>query len=408
MLDITKIISYIEIENLYKHISTLKSPRYPLFNEKELIFAAEYILNEFKKYGLNTAKKPFKIPGSDLEYYNVEGFFESNSEPELVIGSHYDSVYNCPGANDNLSSVAVMLEIARIISTKTDIKNIRFISFTLEESNPYYEKKKWDKSRALKLRGDDYFPTSFKNSHFFKELNALVLQTRNPDEDLWEIFSLIRKMYKKNHDPTEFESHFNYINMMQEIYKGKTLKSLYGQNALVGSNNWILKAKENNKNIIGIINLDTIGFTSKLPQSQSLPPGVSWSQFDTFKVDLKKNIGDFILISSDMYSKLIADIFCENCKLEQINLPYAHLHVPLKYDQIFNKFPDILRGDHGPFWKEGFRGIFLTDTGNLRFPFYHTSADTIDKLNFNFIKKISQATLVTIYQICELNKINIL
>ncbi len=57
---------------------------------------------------------------------------------------------------------------------------------------------------------------------------------------------------------------------------------------------------------------------------------------------------------------------------------------------------DTLRSDHAPFWRENIPALMITDTANFRYPYYHTKADTIDKLDFDFIKKITQVTIATI------------
>jgi Zn-dependent M28 family amino/carboxypeptidase len=51
----------------------------------------------------------------------------------VVVGAHYDSVYDCPAANDNGSGVAAMLEIARMLRNETLSKTLRFVAFTNEE-----------------------------------------------------------------------------------------------------------------------------------------------------------------------------------------------------------------------------------------------------------------------------------
>jgi Zn-dependent M28 family amino/carboxypeptidase len=56
---------------------------------------------------------------------------------------------------------------------------------------------------------------------------------------------------------------------------------------------------------------------------------------------------------------------------------------------------DLLRSDHAPFWRQGIPGLFLTDTADFRYPHYHTPADTIDKVDFNFLTKICKAIVAT-------------
>jgi hypothetical protein len=55
--------------------------------------------------------------------------------PVVLVGAHYDTLVGCPGAIDDASGVAVMLEAARVLSQHRDSlrKTIRFVGFGLEE-----------------------------------------------------------------------------------------------------------------------------------------------------------------------------------------------------------------------------------------------------------------------------------
>ena len=46
------------------------------------------------------------------------------------------------------------------------------------------------------------------------------------------------------------------------------------------------------------------------------------------------------------------------------------------------------RTDHWSFWREGFPALMATDTAPLRYPYYHTRADTPDKVNFGWLSQI--------------------
>lgn len=61
----------------------------------------------------------------------------------------------------------------------------------------------------------------------------------------------------------------------------------------------------------------------------------------------------------------------------------------------------LLRSDHAPFWREGIPALMITDTCDLRNPHYHQKSDTIDKLDFDFICKVCQATIKTILELAE-------
>lgn len=63
--------------------------------------------------------------------------------------------------------------------------------------------------------------------------------------------------------------------------------------------------------------------------------------------------------------------------------------------------PDLLRADHALFWRDNIHAIFISDSANFRYPYYHTGGDTIKHLNFDFIKKIAQTSLLTLINMAE-------
>jgi Iap family predicted aminopeptidase len=65
---------------------------------------------------------------------------EEKDSPCLLVGAHYDHLEGIPGADDNASSVAIMIETARILASRQDghrRKDILFVAFDAEE-RPYY------------------------------------------------------------------------------------------------------------------------------------------------------------------------------------------------------------------------------------------------------------------------------
>ena len=94
--------------------------------------ARDNIASEFESYGLTVTLEPFTYYGET--YYNVVGTKLGTTYPdqEYIIGAHFDSVNN-PGADDNASGVALVLEAARIICQYDSDYTIRFIAFDREE-----------------------------------------------------------------------------------------------------------------------------------------------------------------------------------------------------------------------------------------------------------------------------------
>ncbi|MFH0823766.1 MAG: M28 family peptidase [Pseudomonadota bacterium] len=100
--------------------------------------AAEYIEAEFQAMGYETRRLEYRTSDGSPSA-NIEALRSSEGPTKsLVVGAHYDTV-DCPGANDNATGVAALLEIARSIA-ESEVENrliIRFVAFTNEEP-PYF------------------------------------------------------------------------------------------------------------------------------------------------------------------------------------------------------------------------------------------------------------------------------
>ncbi len=94
--------------------------------------ARSNIYNLFQSFGLTTTLHPFTY--NSTTYYNVIGVLQGTTKPNeyLVIGAHFDSVNN-PGADDNGSGTAGVLEAARTLSQYTFERTIIFAAFDREE-----------------------------------------------------------------------------------------------------------------------------------------------------------------------------------------------------------------------------------------------------------------------------------
>jgi Zn-dependent M28 family amino/carboxypeptidase len=94
------------------------------------------IYNLFQSFGLQTSLDPFTYGGST--YYNVVGVLPGAVNPTqtYLVGAHYDSVNN-PGADDNASGVAGVLEAARVLSQYRFEASLVFVAFDREEQGLY-------------------------------------------------------------------------------------------------------------------------------------------------------------------------------------------------------------------------------------------------------------------------------
>ena len=138
-----------------------------------------------------------------------------------------------------------------------------------------------------------------------------------------------------------------------------------------------------------------MGYTSDRKHSQQFPPAMGTEMFEIHGTDQDLLTGDFLFVLRDRNSKDLAKQFCKQCRHETVQLPYACLQTDITFEEAAHGMRDILRSDHAPFWKENIPALMLSDGANFRYPYYHTHADTIDKLDFDFLAKICKAVVST-------------
>lgn len=113
--------------------------------------ARSNIFNHFAGLGLATSLDPFTY--SSATYNNVVAVKTGTVRPDdiYILGAHYDSVI-CPGADDNASGVAGIMEAARAMSAFDFEATLIFIAFDVEEMGLYGSTAY---ANAAKARGDN-------------------------------------------------------------------------------------------------------------------------------------------------------------------------------------------------------------------------------------------------------------
>lgn len=126
-------------DRLATHVQTLAGDigerhlgRYPA-----LLEAASYIERTFTELGYTSYDEPFESRGQPVRNIVAEKRGGSAAAEIVLVGAHYDSVPGSPGANDNGSGVAALLELARLLADQTLPCRVRFVAFVNEES-PFY------------------------------------------------------------------------------------------------------------------------------------------------------------------------------------------------------------------------------------------------------------------------------
>ena len=122
-------------ERIYRDVEFLTSIR-PARNYQHLAALEKvsgYIQNEFKQAGARPEIQTWLAEGHP--YKNVIASYNPGKARRLVVGAHYDVCGNQPGADDNASAVAGLLELARLVFARqppTDYR-IDFVAYCLEE-----------------------------------------------------------------------------------------------------------------------------------------------------------------------------------------------------------------------------------------------------------------------------------
>ncbi|MFQ5444932.1 MAG: M28 family peptidase, partial [Nitrospinales bacterium] len=115
------------------HLKALVSERNHQTSLSQLRLAGDYVATCFESLGLPIQKEAVAYEGT--ETCNVLALKEG-TDPDaglFIIGAHYDTVIGSPGADDNASAVAALLEIARCLKDAPLKTPLLFAGFTLEE-----------------------------------------------------------------------------------------------------------------------------------------------------------------------------------------------------------------------------------------------------------------------------------
>jgi Zn-dependent M28 family amino/carboxypeptidase len=266
-----------------------------IFNHHNLTAAADYIESALSDSGFQTRRQNYAAEGKTCS--NIEAQITGETLPDqiVVIGSHYDSVYGSPGANDNCSAVAANLALARRFKDSKPDRTLRLVFFANEEM-PFF------------------------------------------------------------------------------------------QTEQMGSRVYAKSCREKKENIVAMLSLETIGYYTYSPNTQKYP-----FPFSIFYPSTGNFLGFVSNTSSkDLLHSAISS-FRRNCKF------------PSQGAAIPEFVPGINWSDHDSFWHHGYPAIMLTDTAPYRYPYYHSPDDTIDKICFDHLARVTSGLQSVIYDLATSN-----
>jgi Iap family predicted aminopeptidase len=126
------------------------------------------------------------------------------------------------------------------------------------------------------------------------------------------------------------------------------------------------RCKARGDKISAMISLETIGYFSDAPHSQTYPsPGLGL---------FYPKVGNFIGFVSNVHSRAL---------LRRVVAFFReHAKIPSEGGALPSFVPGVSWSDQWSFWRHGYPGIMVTDTAPFRYPYYHSANDTPDKLDY--------------------------
>lgn len=117
-----------DIERLAGEIGERKFEHY-----RKLLEAAAFIEQSFQAVGYKPVRQEYEAQGQGFANIEVELLGQDRPQEVLIVGAHYDTERGSPGANDNASGVAAVMELAREFANKRLAPTLRLVAFTNEE-----------------------------------------------------------------------------------------------------------------------------------------------------------------------------------------------------------------------------------------------------------------------------------
>lgn len=128
-----------------------------VFHPAALHAAEEYVRGVWHDEGYHVHAQECTALGVRSANLEVTRPGRGRKDEIILVGAHYDSVEGSPGANDNGSGVAVLLELSRRFASVDCSRTVRFVAFTNEEPPFFLSRQQGSMiyARAARRRGDD-------------------------------------------------------------------------------------------------------------------------------------------------------------------------------------------------------------------------------------------------------------
>ena len=163
-----------------------------IFHPNALKDAANYIRQEWQHQGYEVTPHTYTVKGMECANLEITSKGTKHDDGIILIGAHYDSVMGSPGANDNGSGIAALLELSRLFINAQHKTTVRFVAFANEEPPFFYwsnmgsmvyakqAKQREDKiNYMISLETIGYYDTQPASQHYPPLLKHFYPQTGN-------------------------------------------------------------------------------------------------------------------------------------------------------------------------------------------------------------------------------------
>ncbi|QSQ24141.1 M28 family peptidase [Pyxidicoccus parkwayensis] len=145
-----------DAERLRAHVRMLSETLHPRdsTHPQNLDRAADYIADHLASAGGSVERHSLSFSASGPSFTNISARFGPEDGERLIVGAHYDAAPGTPGADDNASGVAALLELAVLLGRNPPPLRVDLVAYTLEEP-PYFGTPTMGSAmHARKLRDD--------------------------------------------------------------------------------------------------------------------------------------------------------------------------------------------------------------------------------------------------------------
>jgi Zn-dependent M28 family amino/carboxypeptidase len=145
--------------NLQQHVHQLATEigERNLQHPTALHAAENYINQTWQQQGYGVERQAYQEQSIECANLEITQHGNALAEQIILVGAHYDTVYGSPGANDNGSGLAVLLELSRLFRPITADMSVRFVAFVNEEPPFFFSGRQGSHiyAKAIRQRGDD-------------------------------------------------------------------------------------------------------------------------------------------------------------------------------------------------------------------------------------------------------------